>query len=65
MDIQTSELVCNKHYAVDLQLAIVPFIDGQIGGEFQFSSNGGNVNSATGFSDAFSGTAFLQTPIFP
>ena len=50
---------------MDLQLAIVPFIDGQIGAQFQFSSDGADINSNTGFSDAFSGTAFLQTPIFP
>ncbi len=65
MAIETSSPVCNKHYGVDLQLAIVPFINGQIGSQFQFSSDGGEINSGTGFSDAFSGTAFLQTPIFP
>jgi len=63
--ITTSSLVCGKHDGVDLQLAIVPFINGLIGSEFQFSSDGNSVNSATGFSDAFSGTAFLQIPIFP
>ncbi len=63
--ISTTSPVCNKHYGVDLQLAIVPFINSQIGSQFQFSTDGNNINSATGFSDAFSGTAFLQTPIFP
>jgi hypothetical protein len=63
--ILTSSLVCNRHYGVDLQLAIVPFINSQIGSQFQFSSDGGDINSDLGFSDAFSGTAFLQTPIFP
>jgi hypothetical protein len=63
--ITTSSVVCGKHDGVDLQLAIVPFINGLIGSEFQFSSDGNSVNSATGFSDAFSGTAFLQIPIFP
>ena len=63
--ITTNSPVCNKDDGVDLQLAIVPFINSQIGSQFQFSTDGGEINSATGFSDAFSGTAFLQTPIFP
>ncbi len=63
--IQAPGEVCGKDANVDLEIAIVPFINGQIGGQFQFSSDGGDSNSATGFSDAFSGTAFLQTPIFP
>ena len=63
--ITTDFQVCGKHDGVDLQLAIVPFIDGQIGAQFQFSSDGNEVNSNTGFSDPFSGTAFVQTPIFP
>ena len=63
--ITTNSPVCNKDDGVDLDLAIVPFINGQIGSQFQFSSDGGEINSGTGFSDAFSGTAFLQTPIFP
>ena len=65
MAISTTTVVCGKDDGVDLQLAIVPFINGQIGSQFQFSSDGNDINSNTGFSDAFSGTAFLQTPIFP
>lgn len=67
MAITTNNPVCNKDNGVDLRLAIVPFINGQIGGQFQFSSSGNNpaVNSLTGWSDPFSGTAFLQIPIFP
>ncbi len=63
--ISTSSSVCGKDDGVDLQLAIVPFINGLIGGEFQFSSDGNSVNFTTGFSDAFSGIAFLQIPVFP
>ena len=57
-------VVCGKHEGVDLDLAIVPFINGQIGGQFQFSSDASGFNSLTGFSDAFSGTAFLVIPVF-
>ncbi len=62
MAILTSSPVCNRYDGVDLQLAIIPYINSVIGGEFQFSSNGSNpaVNSLTGYSLPFSGTAFLQ-----
>jgi len=62
MAIATTSPVCNKHNGVDLQISIVPYINGLLGGQFQFSSDGWNVNSATGFSDPFSGTTFLQIP---
>ena len=51
--ITTSLAVCGKYDGVDLQIAVSqPY-----GVQFQFSSDGNDVNSETGFHDAFSGTA--------
>ena len=51
--ITTSVVVCGKDDGVDLQIAVSqPY-----GVQFQFSSDGGIVNSQTGWSDPFSGTA--------
>lgn len=52
MAIVTTTLVCGKDNGVDLQLAV-----GTAGKQFQFSSDGGIVNSKTGWSDELSGTA--------
>ncbi len=51
--ITTSLAVCGQYVGVDLQIAISqPY-----GVQFQFSSDANDVNSETGFHDAFSGTA--------